>query len=252
MPIALLNYTGKQLIPAYNPEDAKPISVNFAPNLIIAQGQVVGQITAGTADDVQTLTIVATGGTFTLALRGVDRHTYATAALAFDISAANLAIALMALAETAGYHLATAAVTLANGVYTITWGGAVAGYAMPALTVTSALTDTADGVTAAASIAHTTTGKTMGKFTAYNANNTDGSQYPLGVAPANFETDALGRVTYGNVPLLPPYFTYDRSVPVYILGFFFTQDLQGLDANAVSLLGRLVCGTVADGVLYIR
>ena len=140
MPIALLNYTGKQLLPAYNPQDAIPISVNFAPNLTIRQGQLVGQITNATVNDVQTLTIVASGGVFTLGLLGLDGYSYTTAPLAFSIAAAELATALTALVESGGFHLATAGVTLQANVYTINWGGSMAGYPMPLLTATSALT----------------------------------------------------------------------------------------------------------------
>jgi len=252
MPIALLNYTGKQLLPAYNPQDAIPISVNFAPNLTIRQGQLVGQITNATVNDVQTLTIVASGGVFTLGLLGLDGYSYTTAPLAFSIAAAELATALTALVESGGFHLATAGVTLQANVYTINWGGSMAGYPMPLLTATSALTVSGEGVSASATMAHPTCGGTIGRFTAYNSGNSDGSQLPVGLAAANFKTDALGRVVYGNVPALPPYISNDLSVPVYVLGFFFTQDLLGLDGNAVTLLGRLVSGTIADGVIYIR
>lgn len=251
MGIALLNYTGKQLIPAYHVEDAIPISVNFAPNLTIALGQVVGQITNPTANDVQTLTLEGTGGTFTLALVGLDTFTYVTGALPFNVSAAALVTALTALAEAGGFHLATAAVTEAAGVYTITWGGAMASYPMPTLTAISALTTATAGVAGTATVAHTTTGNTLGWFTAYNAQNTDGSNVAVGLAPANFKTDALGRVIYGNVPLLPPFISNDLSVPVYVYGFFFTQDLVGLDAAAVTQLGRQIIGTTANGVVHL-
>jgi hypothetical protein len=99
----------------------------------------------------------------------------------------------------------------------------------------------------------------FGTLTGTNAPNVntafvaaDGSQIPVGIAPANFKTDALGRVIYGNVPLLPPFISNDLSVPVYVKGFFFTQDLLNLDANAVAALGRLVSGTTSTGVIYIR
>jgi hypothetical protein len=80
---------------------------------------------------------------------------------------------------------------------------------------------------------------------------TDGSQIPVGIAPANFKTDALGRVIYGNVPLLPPFISNDLSVPVYVQGFFFTQDLVNLDAYAVGVLGRLVAGNSTTGVIHV-
>jgi hypothetical protein len=363
MGIALLNYTGKQLIPAYNAEDTIPISQNFVPNLTISQGQVVASIQNATTNDVQTLTINATGGTFTMSMVGVDGNSYTTAALPWNIATGPLVTALTALAESAGFHLAVPTITGGpggTGPLVVTSGGTAASYPMPLATTTASLT----GGAGTAVNVHTTTGCTIGKLTAYNGTKianpttvptvadsatagsfvalssygvaytytnalggetlpspvvlhtlasgktsftaapaegamptgatginyyvdgqlcaqatavtalqisnfttlaginapsvntafvaTDGSQIPVGIAPANFKTDALGRVVYGNVPLLAPFITNDLTVPVYVIGFFFTQDLVGLDANAVSILGRLVGGTISTGVLRMN
>lgn len=70
-------------------------------------------------NEVQTITIDATGGTFTVTYDGVS-----TAALAWNISAANLKIALAALP---GLATADLTVALASLVYTITFAGALAG-----------------------------------------------------------------------------------------------------------------------------
>ena len=368
MSIALLNYTGKQLIPAYDEKDAIPVSVNFVPNLSIAQGQIVASLTGAAANDVQTLKVDATSGTFTLSMVGVDGNSYTTAALAFNISTASLATALAALAESAGFHGATATVTGGVGSsgggnpYVITWGGTAASYPMPLMTPTASVA----GGGAVGTNVHTTSGQSAGWFTAYNGAKianpgtaptvadgtgagtlvaaqsyavgytftnalggetlqspitnyavgtgksgiavtphetvfpagatgvnfyingilaaqatvltattiltyastlqgghapntntasvaTDGSQIPLGIAPANFKTDALGRVIFGNVPIFAPGLSqYDLAVPVYVHGFFFTQDLVNLDANAAGIVGRLVAGTISQGVIHIN
>jgi len=168
MGINLLNYTGKQLIPAYNAEDAIPVSVNFAPGLTIQQGQIVAQLSGAAANDVQTLDFggSVTGGTFTLSLTGVDGQTHSTAALAYNISNANLKIAIEGLLEAAGYHLAT--VTITGGACptdtVLTFGGSLAAYPAPLLVVTSALTGTYPTI----AVVHTTTGNPLGLYVGYD------------------------------------------------------------------------------------
>jgi hypothetical protein len=255
MALALLKYNVRQLNPAYNPEDAIPINVNFAPNLTIAQGQLVGAISTATTNDVQTLTVTATGGHFTLSITGIDGDTYTTASLLYNIAAADLTIAVNALLETAGFHLGTVTTTGGPGSasgsapYVMTFAGALAGIPVPLIVgATVDLTGTSTAV-----VVHTTTGITLGTFRDYASGHSDGSQVPVGVAPAAFKTDALGRIVYGNVPNLPPYVEVDKTIPVYVLGFFFTQDLVGLDANAITVgLGKLIKGTVAEGVIFLR
>jgi hypothetical protein len=168
--LALLNYTGRQLQPAYNPEDAIPMSLNFAPNQAIVQGQVVAAFTGVSTSDVQTITVDAVSGTFTLSIKGLDNATYTTAALAFNISTTLLTTAIDALLESAGYHLATVVITGGVGAsgggtpYAITFGGAMANYVLPLMTATATLS----GGGATATVVHTTSGVTQGTMTAYN------------------------------------------------------------------------------------
>jgi len=87
---------------------------SFLPNLTIAAGTVVGEVTAASVAEVQTITCTPTvsGGAFKLTIVGIDSATsYSTAALAYGITNANLKIAVDALLLAAGYEGVTVAVT---------------------------------------------------------------------------------------------------------------------------------------------
>ena len=86
-----------------------------------------------------------------------------------------------------------------------------------------------------------------GLFKAYASGNGDGSQTAKVVAMYDFTTDGSGNV----------FLAHEKSVarkvaPVWIGGYFRTEDLVGLDATAVSGLGRLVKGDATTGLLKIN
>lgn len=85
-----------------------------------------------------------------------------------------------------------------------------------------------------------------GKWAAYASGNADGTQVPRGILQYAITTDGSGKVTVSNEKGV----TYDTA-PVFVEGIFRTTELTGLDANAVGLLGRLLAGTAADGVLKL-
>jgi hypothetical protein len=84
------------------------------------------------------------------------------------------------------------------------------------------------------------------KWYPYVDANADGTQVAKGIAMYDFTTDGSGKVTIANETNV----TYDTA-PVYLAGTFRTTELTGLDAAGVADLGRLVAGSVADGVLRI-
>lgn len=86
-----------------------------------------------------------------------------------------------------------------------------------------------------------------GSVKAYANGNSDGSEVALGVSQYDVTVDASGNHTWGGSS-----FGETRLyAPVFISGFFKTTDLTGLDAPGIADLGRLVHGTLADGVLAI-
>jgi len=90
-----------------------------------------------------------TGGTFTLSITNIGVGTSTTSALAYNISNANLKIAIDELLTAAGYNGVT--VTIGGGPCptdaTVTFGGTVGNYNMPLMVVTSVLTGTAPTLT---------------------------------------------------------------------------------------------------------
>lgn len=92
---------------------------------------------------------------------------------------------------------------------------------------------------------------TPGTYGPYVAANTDGTQNPVGVLQYACATDAGGLVTFGTVAGTSEWGQTSKSAPIYMSGFFRTEDLVGLDANAVTKLGRLIQGTITNGELAI-
>lgn len=86
---------------------------------------------------------------------------------------------------------------------------------------------------------------TPGTFKAYAAASVDGSEVPCGILPLGCIVDAQGNINLGG-----DLGGTTKSVEYYIAGYFQTQDLVGLDAEAIAAMNaRLVSGTIASGVL---
>jgi hypothetical protein len=143
----------------------------FMPDLTIARGTLLAQVSAADVNAVQTIDFSSAGnapngGTFTLAIVGTDGATYSTAALAYNISNANIKIAIEALLLAAGYAGAT--VTITGGAaptdVVVTFGGTAAAWDMPLMTVTNNLTSAG---TATVTVADTTPGNKIGLWGPY-------------------------------------------------------------------------------------
>lgn len=226
--------------------EAHEVAWPFAPNLTVVAGQIVGEITDAAVNEVQTLNATGTlsGGTFDLSFPGVDAVT-----LDYDISNANLKIEIEALLEAAGIVGGT--VTITNGPLpadtTVTFGGSLAGRDVPLLIVDD--TNLTGGGSLA--LVETTPGLSNKVMKPYNDANTDGSEVARGISKYAFTTDQYGRITFGDVSTGGPHGERFQSAPIYTSGRFDVASLTGLDAAAVTDLGRLESGTISDGVLLI-
>ena len=176
-------------------------------NGTLAAGTVVARLTASgkfvpygqNVNEVQTVTIDATGGTFTLTFDGET-----TSALAFDASAATVKTALDGLSN---INPGDVTVALDALVYTITFAGQYAGENVPAL-VSDASSLTGGGTSA--TVATSTAGG--------NAAGT-GAETAVGVLRTGIETasaDTLGNIVFAGS------LTYSK--------------LTGLDAKAIEQL----------------
>lgn len=91
-----------------------------------------------------------------------------------------------------------------------------------------------------------------GVYGPYATGNVDGTQNPTHVLQYQCVTDASGNITFGAGPAGTSEWgeTY-KGAPAYRSGEFSCADLVGLDAGAVTKLGRLVQGTVSAGRVLI-
>ncbi len=252
MPIAPFDqYLQNELTPAFFPERMLKASLRFAANQQLAVGTVVGICTNANADDVQTLTQAsATGGTFTLTFLGGGVN-QTTPPLAYNATAAAVQAALQALSNIGAGNVTCSGGALGTAGVVCTFGGTMANQPQPLMIVNNGgLTGSGAAVTAV----HTTLGTANSAAEAYNADNTDGSQTPVGVLAVEIATDQNGNVCLGpsaGGQATNGFGAVRYVAPICIAGYFNTAGLVGLDTNAVSKLGRLIDGTVSSGVLVI-
>lgn len=89
-----------------------------------------------------------------------------------------------------------------------------------------------------------------GVYGPYATGNADGTQNPTHILQYACKTDASGNVAFGD-QTAGEWGQTTKGAPAFRSGVFDTKDLVGLDAGAVTKLGRLESGTVADGVLQV-
>jgi hypothetical protein len=89
---------------------------------------------------------------------------------------------------------------------------------------------------------------TPGTMGPYAEGNTDGTQIPKGILREPCVTDASGNITEGGQSGGNEWGTTEKAATMYISGYFFVNELTGLDSNAVGILGFLVSGSVGAAV----
>lgn len=85
--------------------------------------------------------------------------------------------------------------------------------------------------------------------TAFTA--TDGRHVARAIAVYDFRTDYMGRVVLAGAGQSPQHGVYEGTAEAYTKGAFKTTDLPSLTAQEAADLGRLIRGSVSDGVLVI-
>lgn len=246
MAATFTNYFLNQGVQPLYPWESREQVVALGPSLTLAAGTVVGEIQL--TDTYSLATGSQASGTFTLTYEGVT-----TAAIARNATAATVQAALVAISTIGTGNMTVALASGTPGtdaVYTITFAGDLA-YASGGTTALGLLTlDAALLATPGnASLTHSVTGQALGTFTDYDNAATDGTQHAKGVLRYDCATDSSGNITFGTAATGGPYQQTSKSAPVYTSGSFRTEDLTGLDANAVTDLGRLTEGTIVTGIL---
>lgn len=247
---ALFNtFTQAELTPAMYPEDARRLTIRLAANQVLGRATTLAEVTADSASEVQTVTPSGTisGGTWFLIVNKAQ-----TAPLAHNANAAAVKAAIEA-ALTAVYGLSAGTVNvtggpLTSGAFTITFAGECANQPQDLIQLVNNLT----GSTPAIAAARTTAGVAKGTFMAYNDALSDGRQIAKGLLPINVATDPSGRITGGVLATGGESGATSLTTSMFIKGWFRTEELIGLDANAVTDLGRLVRGSVSTGLLQLN
>lgn len=154
-------YTGRYLTPYMDPNNALQDPVNIGPSQVVLMGTPLSQVLAA-QNDVQTLTITGApgGGTFIVNV-SIDGSTVSTPAQVYNVTGANLQAALLALTNVGAGNLTVTG----NGPYVITFLGTLASRPIPLITTTNSFTG---GTAPNTTIAHTTTGQSLGTWTAYS------------------------------------------------------------------------------------
>jgi hypothetical protein len=229
--------------PVAESQEASEYPVNLKASITYPAGTILGEL-IGT-DEVQTVTIAggATGGTFTITFGGQT-----TSPIPYGSSAAVVQAALEALSS---IGVGNIQVSKAADVYTLVFRDALGSQNVAQVTASAAgLT----GGTPTITPATTTAGVagTPGVYGPYASGNTDGSQNPKGILRYACVTDALGVITLGTGGAgVSEWGQTTSNVDMWASGIFRCEDLVGLDANAVTKLGRLMNGTVAHGRLAV-
>jgi hypothetical protein len=93
-----------------------------------------------------------------------------------------------------------------------------------------------------------------GTYGPYATGNVDGTQNPTHIIQYACITDASGNATFGASGIVAggaEWGQTQKGAPAYASGEFSCADLVGLDAGAVTKLGRLIQGTVTSGRILV-
>ena len=242
MPLPVARIAPLVLTPWQYIEQAQTAAFSPAPNLTIARGTVLGQIT-NAVNDVDTITMAGTGNDWSLTIQN-NNGTYTIYDLAYNISTANLQAAIRAMLNIQGANVYVTGT--AGTSYVLTATGALAGYQIGIVTVDAT---NAGGTQAGLSgggvtVVHTTTDDVAGQVKAYATGNSDGSQNPVGLSLYDFTTDQNGNITLGGAqtdaygvwtgPGFGIAHGHTMTIPAYINGWFLESDLVGLDSGAIT------------------
>lgn len=219
------SYTYSSNLQARYPEDVRFANARLPGGANYPRGQVLGIVKTAARNEVQTLTITATGGTFKLGFQGYPQ----TVAIAYNANAAAIQAALDTI-------LGSGNVTVTGtGPFVLTFGGDYANRDVAPL-----VPDNAAATGGTAAIAETTKGSSGPYFAAYDDAASDGRDVARGLLWQATQTDPAGNVVgeFGSRTGL-------ITAPVAVAGEFMCSDLTGLDANAVADLGKINDGGTA-------
>jgi hypothetical protein len=240
-------YSGRKLVPIYKPEKADELPVNLIPNTRYERGRVLGQVTTA-VNDVQTLTITGTPTGGSLTIRAFDPFGGGSGTFILPYNS-NAATAQALIRAVLGNHITVSGGALPGTAMAFTASGSFV--AMPLTLMQIDANNLTGGATpgGGATIVHTTIGANKGMHGKYDNAASNGLEVARCINAYEVTTDSGGNVTFGPVAVEAYNGEVFPDAPAYVSGYFDTKELYGLDAAAVADLGRLMKGTVADGIL---
>jgi hypothetical protein len=204
--------------------------------------------TAGVvANDTQVATITGTptGGGVYAQFAGQT-----SALIPYNATAAQVATALIALSNIGNNAAALPNVAVTGGAWpgtamTITFQNQCGGLEQPLISWINAL---AGGTTPAIATLKTVVGSSpTGHWAAYTGTGAnDGRQIAKALLEWPCAVDTYGNITFGSAVGIGDNAYSQINTTAWLNGIFNTADLTGLDANAVTQLGRLISGTTAS------
>lgn len=221
-------YSASRVEPAMRPELAKPDAISLGISTTFAQGAWLAEVTGTNAIQTVTVNNTPSAGTFTLTFNG-----YTTTPLAYNISAANMLIALQLLPS---IDLNGCTVTLSGSAYTITFTNQQGAMVQPVIMADGSLLI---GAGASVTVVNTTPGVTgsNGLFVAYNSGASDGTQNPKCILAYAAQTDANGLITWGDGTQAMDNGTQETSILAWFGGIFDYKDVPTTNGTILTAVG---------------
>lgn len=224
----------KYVDPAMAEDLAVSIDVNIGPNLTIARGTVLGQVT-NSANDVQTLTVTGTPTSGSQIVAITNPISGSVVNIAIPYNATSTVLQGLVDGSFGAGNFAAGGGAWPGAALTLTGANAFAN--MPVTPITKVSSTLNAGATVA--VTHTTQGVTAGTYAPYASGNSDGTQVGKAIAQYDYVTDSAGNVTFGSQAGGGDLGQTFRAAPVWIKGIFSSADLVGVDSNLMTLSGWL-------------
>jgi hypothetical protein len=244
---SIRHHTQRKLLALYDYHGAYELRVNLAPNKVYETGRVLAQY-ATAANDVQSF--AQTGGPTSGYARVRVYHPISGASATIDVPFDASAATILGLVQgKLGPNFTAAGGPLGTAPVTLTAAGAFVN--MPVILFKVEGLAYGGGTNPSLAITKTTNGRTAGTFDFYASGGSGGLEVARAINAYEVATNSGGWVTHGPVAIEGYQGEVYPSVPAYFSGIFATEELKGLDADAVADLGRIWRGTISKGELRV-
>lgn len=244
---SIRQHTQRKLQALYDYHGAYELRVNLAPSKTYEMGRVLAQY-ATAANDVQTFT--QTGGPTSGYARVRVYHPVSGGSVTIDVPFDASAATILGLVQgKLGSNFSATGGPLGTAPVVLTAAGAFVN--MPLILFQVEALAYGGGTNPSLAITKTTNGRTAGTFDYYSDAGSGGLEIARCINGYECATNSGGWVTHGPVAIEGYQGEVYPSVPAYFSGIFATEELKGLDANAVNDLGRIWRGTLAKGELRV-